>query len=159
MILSGGSIASPQLLELSGVGDADRARSWALRWCTTPPDVGEHLQDHLLSRVVFGTDPEVSINREVRGWRLGLSSLNWFFRRQGPLTTGSAPIGAFLVHTGGLEAPDVQVHFASGATLYNNEGKIQPTEMAAMTAVVNQSDPSRGSIHIGTANAVDPKNC
>ena len=39
---------------------------------------------------------------------------------------------------------------------YNNEGKIQPTEMAAMTAVVNQSRPeSRGSIHIGTANAVD----
>ena len=156
LILSGGSIASPQLLELSGVGDADRLQKLGIEVVHNSPDVGEHLQDHLLSRVVFGTDPEVSINREVRGWRLGLSSLNWFFRRQGPLTTGSAPIGAFWYTREGLEAPDVQVHFASGATLYNNEGKIQPTEMAAMTAVVNQSRPeSRGSIHIGTANAVD----
>ena len=156
MILSGGSIASPQLLELSGVGDAERLQKLGIEVVHNSPDVGEHLQDHLLSRVVFGTDPEVSINREVRGWRLGLSSLNWFFRRQGPLTTGSAPIGAFWYTREGLEAPDVQVHFASGATLYNNEGKIQPTEMAAMTAVVNQSRPeSRGSIHIGTANAVD----
>ena len=156
VILSGGSIASPQLLELSGVGDADRLQKLGIEVVHNSPDVGEHLQDHLLSKVVFATAPEVSINREVQGWRLGLSSLNWFFRRQGPLTTGSAPIGAFWYTREGLEAPDVQVHFASGATLYNNEGKIQPTDMAAMTAVVNQSRPeSRGSIHIATANAVD----
>ena len=102
VILSGGSIASPQLLELSGVGDADRLQKLGIEVVHNSPDVGEHLQDHLLSRVVFGTDPEISINREVRGWRLGLSSLNWFFRRQGPLTTGSAPIGAFWYTREGL---------------------------------------------------------
>ena len=55
-----------------------------------------------------------------------------------------------------MEAPDIQIHFASGATLYNNEGKIEPLKIPAMSAVVNQSRPeSRGSIHIRTAEASD----
>jgi choline dehydrogenase len=75
--------------------------------------------------------------------------MQWFFQRQGPLTTGSAPVGGFWYTKPGLEAPDVQFHFASGATLYNDEGKIRALEQPAMTAIVNQSRPeSRGSIHI-----------
>ena len=51
----------------------------------------------------------------------------------------------------------MQIHFASGGTLYNNEGKIQAMKDPAITAVVNQSRPeSRGSIHIKSANMVDP---
>ena len=72
------------------------------------------------------------------------------------MTTGSAPVGGFWYTRGGLEAPDIQIHFASGATLYNNEGKIEPLKIPAMTAVVNQSRPeSRGSIHIRTSEASD----
>ena len=54
------------------------------------------------------------------------------------ITTGSAPVGGFWYTREGLEAPDIQIHFASGATLYNNEGKIEPLKIPAMSAVVNQ---------------------
>ena len=151
IILSGGAINSPQLLELSGVGDAQLLQKLGIEVVHDAPDVGEHLQDHLLTKVVYGTRPEDSINREVQGWRLVPAALRWFFQRQGPLTTGSAPVGGFWSTREGLEAPDIQIHFASGATLYNNEGKIEALDMPAISAVVNQSRPeSRGSIHIKT---------
>lgn len=156
IILSGGSIASPQLLELSGVGDAERLQNFGIDVVHHAPDVGEHLQDHLHSKVVYGTRPEDSMNREVQGLRLLPAALKWFFMRQGPLTTGSAPVGAFCYTREGLEAPDVQIHFASGATLYNTDGKISALKAPAVTAVVNQSRPeSRGSIHINSANIAD----
>ena len=156
IILSGGAIASPQLLEVSGVGDGERLRDLGIDVVHHAPDVGEHLQDHLLCKVVYGTEPERSINREVQGLNLVPAALKWFFLRQGPLTTGSAPVGAFCSTRAGLEAPDVQIHFASGGTLYNNAGKIQAMKEPAITAVVNQSRPeSRGSIHIKSANIAD----
>lgn len=156
IILSGGAVNSPQLLELSGVGDAERLNKLGIPVIHHAPDVGEHLQDHVLSKVVYGTYAEASINREVQGWRLIPSAMKWLLARQGPLTTGSAPVGGFWYTRDGLETPDIQIHFASGATLYNEEGRIRAMERAAMTAVVNQNRPeSRGSIHLRTAEASD----
>jgi choline dehydrogenase len=155
VVLCGGTINSPQLLELSGVGDSERLRQLGIDVVHHLPGVGENLQDHLLTKAVYATHAEASINREVQGWRLLPAALRWLFLRQGPLTTGSAPVGGFWHTRDGLEAPDVQIHFASGATLYNEEGKIQPLPIPAMTAVVNQSRPeSRGSIHITSADAM-----
>jgi choline dehydrogenase-like flavoprotein len=65
-------------------------------------------------------------------------------------------VGGFWYTRDGLEVPDVQIHFASGSTLYNNEGRIEAMDIPAMTAVVNQNRPqSRGSIHIRTGEATD----
>jgi choline dehydrogenase len=157
IVLSGGAINSPQLLELSGIGNRDRLQDVGIPVVHHLPDVGENLQDHLFAKVVYGTHPELSINREVQGWRLVPAALKWFFTRSGPLTTGSAPVGGFWYTREGLEAPDVQYHFASGATLYNAAGKIAPMPFPAMTGVANQSRPeSRGSLHISSADPTEP---
>ena len=154
IVLCGGAINSPQLLELSGVGDGDRLRELNIPVVHNAPDVGEHLQDHVLSKVVYGTHAAQSINREVQGWRLIPTALKWFFNRSGPLTTGSAPVGGFWYTREDLEVPDVQIHFASGSTLYNEKGSIRAMAIPAMTAVVNQNRPdSRGRIHITSADA------
>ncbi|MEM7001486.1 MAG: GMC family oxidoreductase N-terminal domain-containing protein [Pseudomonadota bacterium] len=156
VILCGGTINSPQLLELSGIGDGERLHTLGVPVVHNQPQVGENLQDHLLAKVVYGTHPDQSINREVQGWRLLPTGLKWLLARKGPLTTGSAPVGGFWFTRDGLEVPDVQIHFASGATLYNNEGRIQALDTPAMTAVVNQNRPeSVGSIHIRTNQAHD----
>ena len=156
VVLCGGAINSPQLLELSGIGDGERLHTLGIPVIHNAPDVGEHLQDHVLSKVVYGTQQEQSINREVQGWRLIPTAMQWLLHRRGPLTTGSAPVGGFWYTREGLEVPDVQIHFASGATLYNNEGRIQAMQVPAMTAVVNQNRPqSRGSIHIRTGQPND----
>ena len=75
------------------------------------------------------------------------SSTALVFLRQGPLTTGSAPVGAFCHTRDGLEAPDVQIHFASCGTLYNDAGKIRALKQPAVTAVVNQSRPRVTGFH------------
>ena len=157
VVLCGGAVNSPQLLECSGVGNAELLTTLGIDVVHNLPSVGENLQDHVLSKVVYGTHADASINREVQGWRLGVSAMKWLLRRSGPLTTGSAPVGGFWYTRDGLEAPDVQFHFASGATLYNSEGRIQALDVPAMTAVVNQSRPeSRGSIHITSADPNRP---
>lgn len=149
VILCGGSINSPQLLELSGVGDAERLRGLGIEVVQHLPEVGENLQDHLIAKAVYGTRAEHSINREVQGWRLAPTALRWLLARRGPLTTGSAPVGGFWYTRDGLDAPDIQIHFASGATLYNRAGKIKALPIPAMTAVADQNRPeSTGSIHI-----------
>ena len=64
--------------------------------------------------------------------------------------------GRFLVHKRRIGGSRYSNSFASGATLYNNEGKIEPLKIPALSAVVNQSRPeARGSIHIRTAEASD----
>jgi choline dehydrogenase len=149
VILCGGSINSPQILELSGIGDGELLRGLGIDVVHDLPAVGENLQDHAFTKAVYGTHAEQSINREVQGWRLLPTALKWFFLRRGPLTTGSAPVGGFWYTREGLDAPDIQIHFASGATLYNEHGRIRPMPIPAMTAVVNQSRPeSVGCIHI-----------
>lgn len=155
-ILCGGAINSPQLLELSGVGNAERLKPLNIPVVHHLPDVGENLQDHMLTKVVYGTHASSSINREVQGWRLALSALNWFVRRQGPLSTGSAPCGGFGYTSEGIEAPDIQFFFASGATLYNADGRIQALPRPAITGAVDQSRPeSRGSVHIRSQRLAD----
>lgn len=149
VILCGGAINSPQLLELSGIGDGALLQRLGIDIVHNLPEVGENLQDHVFTKAVYETDADKSINREVQGWRLLPTILKWFFLRGGPLTTGSAPVGGFWYTREGLDAPDIQIHFASGATLYSEEGRIRPMSIPAMTAVVNQSRPeSVGSIHI-----------
>ncbi|MFP6835555.1 MAG: GMC family oxidoreductase N-terminal domain-containing protein [Pseudomonadales bacterium] len=149
VILCGGAINSPQLLELSGIGGGELLQRLGINVVHDLPEVGENLQDHVMTKAVYGTHPDQSINREVQGWRLLPTAMKWLFLRRGPLTTGSAPVGGFWYSRDGLEAPDLQIHFASGATLYNSEGRIRPMPIPAMTAVVNQSRPeSVGSIHI-----------
>ncbi|NKC01498.1 MAG: choline dehydrogenase [Pseudomonadales bacterium] len=154
VVLCGGSINTPQLLELSGVGDGERLHTLGIPVIHNSPEVGENLQDHVLTKVVYKTHPDQSINREVQGWRLLPTAMKWFFTRRGPLTTGSAPVGGFWYTQEGLDVPDVQIHYASGATLYNNQGRIRAMNVPAMTAVVNQNRPeSRGSLHITNTDA------
>lgn len=156
VVLCGGAINSPQLLELSGVGDPRRLQALGIPVVHALRDVGEHLQDHVLSKVVYGTHEATSINREVQGWRLGLSALNWFFRRRGPLSAGSALCGGFGYTREDIDAPDMQFFFASGATLFNANGKIKALPIPAITCAGYQSRPeSRGSVHIRSARPDD----
>ena len=156
VVLCGGAINTPQLLELSGIGDSERLRNLGIPVVHHLPDVGENLQDHALAKVVYGSHAATSINREVQGWRLGVAAAKWFFRRQGPLSMGSAPCGGFAYTRDDIEAPDIQFLFASGATLYNTKGKIQALPVPAITCAVYQIRPeSTGSVHIKSTNPSD----
>src|SRR5271165_5290900 len=116
IILAGGSINSPQLLQLSGVGPADLLQRLGIPVVHDLPGVGENLQDHLNSRVVYQVRGVTTLNEVSRNWWLqARAGIDWAFGRRGPLMMGAAPIGLFVRTRPGLEAPDVQYQFLAGS--------------------------------------------
>ncbi len=120
LILCGGSVNSPQLLMLSGIGPAKHLEQHGIEVAHDLPGVGENLQDHLFLPVAYESKRAVSLaNAE------SLSNLlNYFLFRRGMLTSCVAEAGAFLRTRPDLPAPDLQYHF--GPVWYLNHGFERP---------------------------------
>jgi choline dehydrogenase len=147
IILAGGSINSPQLLQLSGVGPAELLQGLGIAVVHDLPAVGENLQDHLNSRVVCrvrGVDTlnEISRNRLLQA-RAGLE---WAFGRRGPLMMGAAPIGLFVRTRPGLDSPDVQYQFLAGS--FVTPGKVMHDFPGCQLTCIPCRPESRGWIRI-----------
>jgi choline dehydrogenase len=116
VILAGGSINSPQLLQLSGVGPGDLLRGLGITVVHDLPGVGDNLQDHLNARLVYRVRRANTLNEISRNWLLQTrAGLEWAFGRRGALMMGAAPIGLFVRTRPGLESPDVQYQFLAGS--------------------------------------------
>ena len=104
VLLAGGSINSPQLLQLSGVGPAELLRAHGIAVVHDLPGVGENLQDHLNSRVVYRVRRANTLNEISRNWILqARTGLEYVLARRGALMMGAAPIGLFVRTRPGLE--------------------------------------------------------
>ena len=116
VILAGGSINSPQLLQLSGVGPGELLQAHGIPVVHDLAGVGENLQDHLNSRVVYRVRRANTLNEISRSWRLqARAGLEWALGRRGALMMGAAPIGLFVRTRPGLNSPDVQYQFLAGS--------------------------------------------
>jgi choline dehydrogenase len=116
VLLAGGSINSPQLLQLSGVGPGELLRAHRIEVVHDLPGVGENLQDHLNSRVVYRARRSNTLNEVSRSWLLQTrAGLEYALARRGALMMGAAPIGLFARTRPGLDSPDVQYQFLAGS--------------------------------------------
>jgi choline dehydrogenase len=116
VLLAGGAINSPQLLQLSGVGPADLLHTLGIEVVHDLPGVGENLQDHLNSRVVYRARRANTLNEISRSWLLqARAGLEYALGRRGALMMGAAPIGLFARTRPGLDSPDVQYQFLAGS--------------------------------------------
>jgi len=116
VLLAGGSINSPQLLQLSGIGPGELLRSHGVPVVHNLPGVGENLQDHLNSRVVYRARRANTLNEISRSWLLqARAGLQYALARRGALMMGAAPIGLFARTRPGLDSPDVQYQFLAGS--------------------------------------------
>jgi choline dehydrogenase len=116
VLLAGGSINSPQLLQLSGVGPGELLRAYGIEIVHDLPGVGENLQDHLNSRVVYRVRRANTLNEISRSWLLqAQAGLAYALGRRGALMMGAAPIGLFARTRPGLDSPDVQYQFLAGS--------------------------------------------
>ncbi len=116
VILAGGSINSPQLLQLSGVGPGELLRGLGIAVVHDMPGVGENLQDHLNSRVVYRVKRANTLNEISRSrLRQARAGLEYALARRGALMMGAAPIGLFVRTRPGLDSPDVQYQFLAGS--------------------------------------------
>ncbi len=113
VIVSGGSINSPKLLELSGIGQADLLRSRGITPLHELPGVGENLRDHYSPRVKFAIKEKgLTFNDNARGWRLAREAAKYALFREGFLASTSVPIRLYFRTRVGLETPDATVSIA-----------------------------------------------
>jgi choline dehydrogenase len=96
VVLSGGAINTPQLLQLSGVGDAQHLKSLGINPVVNLPGVGENLQDHLEVYIQHACTQPVSMQPNLSLWRYPFIGLEWLFGRKGPASTNHFEGGGFV---------------------------------------------------------------
>ncbi|HYM30679.1 MAG TPA: choline dehydrogenase [Candidatus Cybelea sp.] len=155
VILCAGAVASPQLLELSGIGRPEVLRTHGIAVRHELPAVGENFRDHLIERIQWKvTVPSVSYNTRAHGVALAGEALRYLFTRGGFFSLPSAPMLAFLKTRPELETPDVQMHIVP--YVIKNPKKRQLHHFPGMTMACYQLRPeSLGSIHIRSADPRD----
>src|SRR5262249_26245659 len=110
VVVCSGSINSPKLLELSGIGQGERLRSLRITPVHELPGVGENLRDHYSPRGKFAiTARNATFNDNARGWRLAREALKYAVRGEGFLATTSVPIRMYFRTRPGLETPDATI--------------------------------------------------
>ncbi|MEO6986918.1 MAG: GMC family oxidoreductase N-terminal domain-containing protein [Paralcaligenes sp.] len=96
VIVSAGTIQSPQLLQLSGIGPAALLSQHGIKVIVDAPEVGENLKDHYQARTIVRLKKKLSLNNDVRNpLKLAGMGLEWMFKRSGPLTVGAGQVGGF----------------------------------------------------------------
>jgi choline dehydrogenase len=116
VLLAGGSLQSPQLLQLSGVGPAALLQQFGIEIVHELPGVGENLQDHIGCRVIYKVKKANTINEISRSWvRQGWAGFQYLTVGRGPLMMGAAPIGLFARARSTSASPDCQYQFLAGS--------------------------------------------
>ena len=147
IVLSAGAIASPQLLELSGIGDAERLRDLGIEPVHHLPGVGENLQDHYVARICLKAKGIRTFNERSRGLPLAWEAVRYALTRKGLLTAAPGNVGASVRIMPGVATPDVQYSFAPASYKEGLLGVLD--DYPGMTCGFWQHRPdSRGSIHI-----------
>jgi choline dehydrogenase len=153
VILAGGAINSPQLLELSGIGHPDLLKEQGIEVVSALPGVGENLQDHFVIGNRYRMKPgSPSVNQQSRGLAMIGEVLKYLTQRKGLLTLSAAHVAAFIKTRPELATPDVQYHILP-ATMdlqkMTETGDMELEKHPGITIAPCQLRPeSRGSVHI-----------
>ena len=111
VILCGGAVNSPQVLQLSGIGDAADLAGIGIDTVHHLPGVGRNMQDHLDCTLKWECSQPISLLPHTRSIGAAIGFLRWQLFKTGTLSNLLTPSGAFLKTDPGLEAPDIQLHF------------------------------------------------
>ena len=147
IILSTGAVASPVILEASGIGDGARLSSLRIETVQHAPGVGENLQDHLQIRPIFKVQGVPTLNSLYANlFRRAMMGLEYAFRRSGPLTMAPSQLGAFARSSDAFDRANLEFHFQPLSL--DDWGKgLHPFD-AFTASVCNLRPTSRGSIHM-----------
>ena len=119
VILAGGAINSPQLLMLSGIGDADHLRPLDVALVAHLPGVGRNLQDHLEIYLQHACTQPISLYETQKPWSKLRIGVEWILFKRGLGATSHFEAGAFIRSRAGVEHPDLQYHFLPIAMNYD----------------------------------------
>ena len=148
VILSAGSIGSPHILQVSGIGEGNKLKNLGIEVIHESKGVGKNLQDHLMFRPVYKVKNLKSLNRKVESlFGRFLMGLEYIVNQSGPVTMGASQVCGFVKSDSSRATPNLQFHVSPVSTdilgvtpMHNFEG-ITPT-------VANIRPTSRGEINI-----------
>lgn len=154
VIICAGSINSPQLLELSGIGQPERLRDLGIEVQLGLGGVGENLRDHYAPRTRWAIAAKgYTFNDRGRGLGLVNQALRYAISRDGMLSMVAAPIRAFVCSREGLETPDLLLGWVP--MLYEPGPKL--SKQSGMTCYAHPMRPeSKGHIHVASADPREP---
>ena len=145
--MAAGSVQTPQILELSGIGDPTHLSDVGIETRHALPGIGNNYRDHFCTRMNWRVKKPVTLNEYAQGWRLAAAVAQYFATRTGILTLGTGLVHAFIKTRPELTTPDVQFFFMHAS--YANAADRKLDKEPGMTIGVTQLRPdSVGSIHV-----------
>ena len=156
VVVSSGSLNTPRLLMLSGIGPAAHLREFGIPVVVDLPGVGKNLQEHVGTHLVNDVNT-TTLNGQARGLALVKQFADFILRRRGVLTTSVGQAQAFLRTRPGLKVPNIQISFTCFAFDLDGEGKLVLRHDNAVSTVVCVSRPqSRGTLTLRSADPLAP---
>lgn len=156
IILCAGALNSAQLLELSGVGQADVIAAQGLNLELSLPGVGENFREHYMTSFMCRVNQPVTMNEQQSGLPLLKEILRYVTRRQGNFSNSGVHIQAYFKSRPDVERPDTQIHFFPFSPDTDPEKTVQnkmETEPGFMFTLTQMRPESTGSVHIQSADA------
>ncbi len=154
VVLSAGSIGSPQILQLSGIGPGALLQGHGIEVRHELPGVGENLQDHLQIRSVYAVSGATTLNTLAHSlWGKAMIGLEYALRRSGPMSMAPSQLGAFTRSSVTQAWPDLEYHVqplsldAFGEPLHSFD--------AITASVCNLNPTSRGTVRITSPRPED----
>src|SRR5579875_2725607 len=151
VILCGGAINSPQLLQLSGVGNASELRALGIEPVADVPGVGENLQDHLEVYVQYASKQPVSVAPAMKWRNRPWVGLRWLLFRSGPGATNHFEAGGFVRGDDQVAYPNLMFHFLPLAIRYDGSA---PRGHGYQVHIGPMYSDARGSVKI---TSTDPR--
>ncbi|MBH9308312.1 choline dehydrogenase [Pseudomonas aeruginosa] len=146
VLVCSGAIASPQLLQRSGVGPAALLRDLDIPVVHDLPGVGANLQDHLELYLQYACKQPVSIYPATKWWNQPAIGAQWLFLGKGLGASNQFEAGGFIRTREAFEWPNLQFHFLPVAINYNGSKGVQ--EHGFQAHMGSMRSPSRGRIHL-----------
>lgn len=151
-ICCGGAINTPQILQVSGIGNAEELKALGIPLVHHLPGVGENLQDHLEVYIQYSCKKPVSMVPALKWYRAPWIGFQWLFMRKGPAATNHFEAGGFVRSNDEVEYPNLQFHFLPLAVRY--DGTAPASGHGYQVHVGPMNSDVRGSIKVKSA---DPK--
>lgn len=152
VVLAAGSINSPKLLQLSGIGSATLLKDLGIDVVADRPGVGENLQDHLELYLQMTCTQPVTLYKHLNLFSKGLIGAQWLFFKKGLGATNHFESCAFIRSRAGVRYPDIQYHFLPAAVRYDGKSPVKSHGFQAHVGPMRSK--SRGWVR---ARSQDPK--
>ena len=157
VILCGGSINSPQILMLSGIGPKDHLKNYRIPLIHDLSGVGQNLQDHLTVNVSYKVNKLKTFSELMQPFMMIKNLYEYFLKDTGLMTYPASDIGVFFKTNSNEKTPNAQIHFAPGAGEYKKNGAMRPSS-GITASICNLRPESRGYVELQSSDpSVPPK--